>query len=480
MSVKLPNGKELRDVTNLEELQEVKNGARDKMYQLRDAFNERGDKSKGQPGKFEGDEKRDWDAANSLYDAVDARMQELRNEDNINKRCQEIAEEANRSHSETVQRRDINDPRVTPEITPQLKRLAFQGWLCAEMGGELDERQEEAMNALRVSHRRQLRVGGFDTASIRKMQLAARTNNHAELGTALEERAMSAVTATSGAEFVPEGFVRMLEINQLAYSGIMQAGDIMRTNGGGDLPWPTMDDTGNKGELLGESASIGASVDPTTGNVILGAYKFSSKPVLVPYELLEDADLAPNLPQILANALGERLGRIKEQYYTTGTGTAQPQGIVTAASVGVTAAATNAITADDILRLEHSVDPAYRNGAAYMMHDSILLLVRLLKDSEGQYLWQSGLKDGVPDRLNGRMLYINQEMADTLAADADAMLFGQLTKHKIREVNSTRIYRLQERYRDNDQDGFVAFCRGDSRLLNAGTNPVKKYRMAAS
>jgi hypothetical protein len=33
--------------------------------------------------------------------------------------------------------------------------------------------------------------------------------------------------------------------------------------------------------------------------------------------------------------------------------------------------------------------------------------------------------------------------------------------------------KLEERYADLDQVGFVAFLRSDGRMLNAGTNPVK-------
>jgi HK97 family phage major capsid protein len=54
------------------------------------------------------------------------------------------------------------------------------------------------------------------------------------------------------------------------------------------------------------------------------------------------------------------------------------------------------------------------------------------------------------------------------------MLFGNLKKYKVRQVREIRMYRLQERYRDNDQDGFVAFGRQDGNLLDAGTAPVKK------
>jgi hypothetical protein len=64
-------------------------------------------------------------------------------------------------------------------------------------------------------------------------------------------------------------------------------------------------------------------------------------------------------------------------------------------------------------------------------------------------------------------------MDSTVASGKKSLLFGQLSRYKIRSVGEMRMYRLEERYRDTDQDGFVAFIREDGNLLTAGTAPVK-------
>ncbi len=126
--------------------------------------------------------------------------------------------------------------------------------------------------------------------------------------------------------------------------------------------------------------------------------------------------------------------------------------------------------------MEHTIDPSRRNlpGVGYMFHDSILQALRKLKDGEGRYLWQAGANSGAPDTLNTRPYTINQDMASSLVTTAISMLFGQLTMYKIRQVNVIRLYRLVERHRENDQDAFLAFIRGDGNLLDSGDNPVKK------
>ena len=500
------NGVDTDSVTSIEQLNQMRTAAFTRMSELRDKFNERASEP-GAVGSFEGEERGHWDEANQQYDAIGQRIDALRNSENIEEAWQRAQEQQQRGGNGSPGNGgtggggsgDINNPnngQRSTEITNGVRALAFQGWLMREMDHDPSERQIQAMELVgRAAQRSRQNIRLSTTNAYRSMQNVARRTHKDFLQEVLatefqrqsqiaeqEQRAMSHLTATSGQELVPEGFVQQVEVNQLAYSGVLQAADMLRTASGNEIPWPTMDDTGNEGELLGENTNIGNSVDPTTGKITFKAYKFSSKPILVPYELLEDEGIAPQLPSILAGMIAERLGRAKERYYTNGTGINQPQGIVTGSVLGVTTAAPGAITTDELRRLEHSVDPAYRQGACYMMHDSIILMVRLLKDNNGRYLWHSGLTDGningSPDTINGRMVYTNQQMDDTPASGNVIALYGNFMNHKVREVNTMRFYRLTERYRDNDQDGFIAFCRGDSRTINSGTPRIKHLAVA--
>ena len=92
------------------------------------------------------------------------------------------------------------------------------------------------------------------------------------------------------------------------------------------MPWPTTDDTSNEGVQLGESTEA-TELDPTFGQAIFRAYKYSSKLVRVPSSLLRDSglDFAGELGSMLGEHIGRRMGRA----FTTGNGAAGPQGIVT-------------------------------------------------------------------------------------------------------------------------------------------------------
>ena len=475
------NGKELADVTSLSDLQEMRNQVFATMEGLRNTYSERSS-GEGQPGSWEGDEEKRWKEANEQYNALTKRMEKLRSHDELESSFRSAQETQERNHRDAQGRHgrggDINDPNNGQElITHETRTLALQGWLLRQMDGDISDGQRDALEAVGAAAGRSTqRFAGMRTSEYRSMARLGRTM-HASQRQALlqqhfEQRALSHVTAGLGSDLIPEGFVRQIEINMLDFSGVMQAADMLRTMSGNQIPWPTGNDTQNKGRLIGENTKVANNRNPDFNQILFGAYKFTSDAILVPYELLEDEYVAPELPTILAEMLAERLGRIKEQFYTNGTGVDQPQGVVTASALGMATAAANAISADEVLQIQHRVDPAYRSGAAYMMHDSIIEAIRLIKDNEGNFLWQSGLRDGRPDTLAGRMLYLNQEMDSTIATGNKLMLFGDFKRFKCREVNQMRLYRLEERYRDDDQDGFVAFCRGDSRLINAGTPPI--------
>lgn len=281
----------------------------------------------------------------------------------------------------------------------------------------------------------------------------------------------SQVGSTGGIIMAPETMTAAIEVNMLAYGGVLQAAEIMRTETTERIRWPTANDTSNKGRQLEESQAVTTTAQPSFGAVYWDAYKFTSDEILVPYELLQGTPFS--LPTIIGNMLGERLGRIQADKYTTGGGNSTPKGIVTAAT-SFSAAGATAIAWDDLENLIAAVDPAYRAGASFMFHDTVRAYLKKLKDSTGRPLWQDGPNGTEPADLKGYPWFINQSMDNTIASGKYSILFGQLFKYKVRQVQQVRIYRLTERFRENDQDAFLAFVQADGNLVDAGTAPVKK------
>ena len=299
-------------------------------------------------------------------------------------------------------------------------------------------------------------------------------NNQAPKNLWQYQNAQSIGTTTAGGHITFPGFVSSLEQALLQFGGMRQASSIMRTATGSAIDWPTVNDTSNSGALLAENTQD-AEQDITFGNVTLDAYKYTSKIVRVSVELMQDA--AFNLGTVLGAALGERLGRIQNTHATTGTGSGQPNGVVTAATLGTTAASATAITIDELLDLEASVDPAYRPNATWMFNDATRNHIRKLKDGNSAYHWQPSVQAGTPDMLLNKPFIVNQDIAD-IATTEKTVLFGDFSKYQIREVLGVTLVQLSERYADYHQVAFVALMRFDSDLLDAGTNPIKYLQQA--
>lgn len=299
-------------------------------------------------------------------------------------------------------------------------------------------------------------------------------------------RAAQTVTTTGGGYLIPQGFSDQLDVALKQWGGMLRAAEIVNTESGNPLPWPTVNDTSNVGELLGINTQA-ANQDFTFGIVTLGAFKYSSKVVLVPIELLQDSYF--DLNSFLAANLGQRIGRIVNLHLTTGTGTGQPNGVVTAATSGKvgTTGQTLTVIYDDLIDLQHAVDPAYRLSpkAAYMMNDGSLKVVKKIKDTTGRPLWLpyegAVLVPGGAnmDTLLGYPLVINQDVA-SMAANAKSILFGDFSKYKVRRVLDIMVLRLVERYADFGQVGFLCFSRYDGNLIDAGTHPIQFYQNSAT
>jgi len=450
---------------SLKELREQRAAILPRMKELRDKIT-----AENRPMTAE--ERTNWEAVNKDYDTVSEQIKLAERFDAVEAEQRETAgdrrEQLPGREDRDTREEHRDDDELTDEelgiaardVKPEVHALALQGWMRRVTGLPVEERHAKAARIAGLDIRR----GYLDIALSRKAPRPA------------EGRALSTSDAAAGGSTCPPGFVSNFEQAMLAFGGVRNVAEIIRTDNGNPMTWPTANDTGNEGTILGESATV-SEQDVSTGGRTWHAYKYTSKLVKVPIELLEDSafDLASNL----GGMLGERIARAENRYCTTGTGAAQPVGIVVASTLGVTAASATAITADEIYGLVHSVDPSYRTGAGFMFHDNVLLAIRKLKDGNGQYLWQAALTNSEPDRLLGYAYTINQHMASSIAASAKSMLFGDLKKYKVREVRGLRLRRLVERYADADQEGFVAFMRGDGGLLEAGVAPVKHLIQAA-
>lgn len=288
-----------------------------------------------------------------------------------------------------------------------------------------------------------------------------------------------------GGYSIPEDFSGMIERTQKQYAAVLNAPvSQFTTSGGGPFQWPTSDDTAQTGELLAEG-SPAAPQDLVLGRVTFGSHTYSSKIVLVQNQLLTDEEA--NLTGVLAEALGERIGRITGAHFTTGTGTGQPQGIAIGASDSSITPAWSAaawpagITADSLIDLAHTVDPAWRGSPAFgfMFTDAAFKAIRKLKTSgSGEPVWQlGGLSREAPATILGYGYTVNNDLPAGTTAAQRPVIVGDLSRFRIRRVGRIALLRLNERYAEYLQTAFLAFWRTDSKVTQSAA--IKAVVMAA-
>ncbi|AOJ74344.1 MULTISPECIES: phage major capsid protein [Burkholderia cepacia complex] len=298
--------------------------------------------------------------------------------------------------------------------------------------------------------------------------------------------AMSTTTSTEGGFTVATEYQRSLEIAMRAYGGMRTVAHAIRTATGATMNFPTTDPTSEEGEIVGQNVPV-SGLDTAFNNLQLAVFKYSSKKIALPFELVQDSFI--DIEAYIQSLLAMRLGRVQNRHFTIGDGVTQPNGIVTAVGTGKIGATgqTLNIVYDDFVDLEHSVDPAYRNmpGVGYMMHDSSVKVVRKIKDAQGRPIFVPGyeadamVNGGAPDRLMGRPITINQHMP-VMAANAKSILFGQMSKYVIRDVMDLTIFRMTDSaFTLNGQIGFVGFLRTGGNLIDAG-GAVKAYANSAT
>lgn len=295
---------------------------------------------------------------------------------------------------------------------------------------------------------------------------------------------MSTTTGSEGGYTVATEVAQMVADSLKSLGGMRSVAQVIQTAMGNSINYPNSDGTAEEGEIVAQNAAA-SDADVNFGTTGIDVYKYSSKVVTVPVELLQDA--AVDIEAFVNTRCTARVARITNKHFTIGTGTGQPRGIVVAAAagkVGVTGQTTSVII-DDLIDLEHSVDIAYRElgRCRWMMHDQTFKVIKKLKDSTGRPIYMpgyDGLGGKAPDTILGYPVTINNHMA-TMAANAKSILFGDFSYYIIRDVLGATEYQryTDSAYAKKGQVGFNLWARSGGNFIDVG-GAVKYYANSAT
>lgn len=273
---------------------------------------------------------------------------------------------------------------------------------------------------------------------------------------------MSEGTNSQGGYSVPISVASEFVDTLKDYGGVRRVAEVMVTQNGNFFSIPTSDGTSETGEQLAENATT-ASLDPSFGTAPLNAFKYSSKLFTVPLELLQDSGI--DITAFVFRRGASRIGRITNTKFTIGAGTTEPQGFVTAGTLGKTGTTgeTTTVIHDDLIDLVHSVNVAYRQtarqGLAFSMADATFKTVRKLKDSAGQPLYLPDVgQEG--ETLMGYSVNVNDDIP-VMAANAKSIWFGNFfLAYKVRDALQVSLLRIADSaFITKGQIGFIVIAR---------------------
>lgn len=268
-----------------------------------------------------------------------------------------------------------------------------------------------------------------------------------------------------GGYLVPPTFVKKIQDELKKKTIIRQLANIIRTQSLTNIP------IGKGKPVFGWIDENGEfqQTDMSFGQISLGAHKLGGF-IKLSEEFLRDS--AVDIESYVLSALVDASSALQEEAFLNGNGTKQPTGVLNA-TVGVTTAKAKEVSTDELLDLMYSLKSSYRTNAVWLISDSLELVLRKLKDNDGQYIWQQAITAGAPNMLFGKPVYVSDYMP-AVGANAKAAVFGDFSYYTIADRGSYEMLRLNEVFALNGQVGFRASARVDAKITDENAFRVLK------
>lgn len=322
-------------------------------------------------------------------------------------------------------------------------------------------------------------IAGYEDVARPVVERSATRQNDAELIRSLARGEVRTanfekrdITGSSTGAPVPTSFYDQVILKARLVGPMLDLSTVLNTQGGENIQIPNLN-TYSTASVYTQGSTIAESDPAFNAFVTLGAFKYAFL-TQISRELIEDAGV--DILSFLADQTGNAMGFAVNSALTIGTGTTEPNGLMTKTSAGVTGGTgvSGAFTADNLIDLLYSLDGAARRlpGVGFMMNGTSIGKVRKLKDNEGQYLFQPGLALGTPDTLLGYPLYENPAIVDT-ATNAKSVACGHFPSYFVRQVGGIRLDRSDDFAFSSDLITFRATIRLDGNLPQ--TSHIKHF-----
>jgi HK97 family phage major capsid protein len=194
---------------------------------------------------------------------------------------------------------------------------------------------------------------------------------------------------------------------------------------------------------------------------------------LVSRSLINNSDF--NLVDFVIERMAYAIKRFIEHELLVGT-----SGKVTGLSTltnGITAGATSAITADEVVRLHDAIKDDFQANAIWIMSPATRTALRTLKSTTGYYLLNDDISSPFGATLLGKPVYVSDNMPDMGAGNV-AIYYGDMRGLATKFSENLEIEVLREKYATQHAVGVVGWLEFDSKVED--NQKIAKLTMKAN
>lgn len=256
------------------------------------------------------------------------------------------------------------------------------------------------------------------------------------------EMAQAKISANGGTYLLPAKTASRYSAALKNTNLFRRIGTVMPGPAGDGMFW--MGDMDDKPQWVPENASIPTGNDTLGPRMRVNSHKLA---IITSLELDYVSEAAFDLESYLVGKFADVFGKAEEDAFINGTGDAIPKGILhdsDGAETGITVSGD--ITFDDMLRLYFSLDKQYRANGVWLMNDETALKLKMLKDQNGQYLWNQN-----SDTILGKPVLISEYMP----SDGKPVAFGDFSYYYIIDRVPLTVRALIEMYMVRGKMGYL-------------------------
>ena len=303
---------------------------------------------------------------------------------------------------------------------------------------------------------------------------------------ASELRDLTTISGDTGYQFVPQAFFPVLTEAKKAWGNLIEKVYTRETTQGNPMTMAFANDTGNLMTVVGEPASL-TEVDPALSSAVLSTDQLTTQ--IIKISLPELQDSAFDMDKWFRDEFGKRYWRGLTSLITNGSSSGNIESILNQDSGAyVTSLYANGIGYEDLVALYGALDPAYIDDAVWVMKSTTRAFLLGVKDGFGRPLYTPNPTSGKLDRLLGQEVVLDQYLPGIAASTTSPeytnqpLLFGDLKQgYLFRPVTpGLAIARLNERYMDSLEVGFIGYCRAGGIITDAGTHPIVVLNQATT